>query len=106
MFSIIETGGKQYVAAVGKKIKIEKLEAEEGTNVVFDKVLLVASSDDDVKIGKPYITGAKVTGEVMKQGKGDKVISLRYKPKKRVRVKRGHRQLFTEVTIMEIESGK
>lgn len=106
MFSIIETGGKQYVAAVGKKIKIEKLEAEEGKNVVFDKVLLIASSDDDVKVGKPYITGAKVTGEVAKQGKGDKVISLRYKPKKRVRVKRGHRQLFTEVKIVEIESGK
>lgn len=106
MFSIIETGGKQYVAAVGKKVKIEKLEVEEGKTVVFDKVLLVASSDDDVKVGKPYVAGAKVTGEVVKQGKGDKVISLRYKPKKRVRVKRGHRQLFTEVKIVEIESGK
>lgn len=106
MFSIIETGGKQYVVAVGKKIKIEKLEAEEGKNVVFDKVLLIASSDDDVKIGKPYIAGAKVTGEVIKQGKGDKVISLRYKPKKRVRVKRGHRQLFTEVLIQEVKEGK
>lgn len=106
MFSIIETGGKQYVAAVGKKIKMEKLEGEEGKNVVFDKVLLVASSDDDVKVGKPYVSGAKVTGEVVKQGKGDKVISLRYKPKKRVRVKRGHRQLFTEVKIVEIESGR
>ena len=61
MFSIIETGGKQYVAVVGTKIKIEKLEAEEGKNVVFDKVLLVVSSDDDVKVGKPYVAGAKVT---------------------------------------------
>ena len=103
MFSIIETGGKQYVAVVGKKIKIEKLEAEEGKNVVFDKVLLVASSDDDVKVGKPYVAGAKVTGEVVKQGKGDKVISLRYRAKKRIRVKRGHRQLFTEVLIQEIK---
>lgn len=103
MFSIIETGGKQYVATVGKKIKIEKLEAEEGKNVIFDKVLLVAASDDDVKVGKPYVAGAKVTGKVVKQGKGDKVISLRYKPKKRVRVKRGHRQLFTEVLIQEIK---
>lgn len=106
MFSIIETGGKQYVAAVGKNIKIEKLEEEEGKNVVFDKVLLVVSSDDNVKVGKPYVAGAKVTGEVVQQGKGDKVISLRYKPKKRVRVKRGHRQLFTEVKIVEIEAGK
>ncbi|MCR4322846.1 MAG: 50S ribosomal protein L21 [Candidatus Azambacteria bacterium] len=106
MFSIIETGGKQYVAEVGKKIKIEKLEVEEGKNVVFDKILLVASSDDDVKVGKPYVAGATVTAEVVQQGKGDKVISLRYKPKKRVRVKRGHRQLFTEVKITEIEGGK
>ena len=106
MFSIIETGGKQYVVAVGKKIKIEKLEGETWQNVVFDKVLLVVSSDDDVKVGTPYIPAAKVTGEVLKQGKGDKVISLRYKPKKRVRVKRGHRQLFTEVLIKNVESGK
>jgi len=102
MFSVIETGGKQYKVSVGDTIKIEKLEGEEGAKIDFDKVLLV-SSDKDVKIGEPYISGAKVSGEILGQGRGKKVISLRYKPKKRVRVKRGHKQYFTEVKITDIK---
>ena len=102
MFSIIETGGKQYKVSVGDTIKIEKLEGEEGAKINFDKVLLV-SSDKDVKIGEPYISGAKVSGEILGQGRGKKVISLRYRPKKEIRVKRGHRQHFTEVKITDIK---
>jgi len=102
MFSVIETGGKQYKVSVGDKIKIEKIDGEDGSEVSFDKVLLV-SSDKDTKIGQPYIDGAKVTGEVLSQGRSKKVISLRYKPKKRVRVKRGHRQHFTEIEIKDIK---
>ena len=103
MFGIIETGGKQYKVAVGGKIKVEKLDAEEGKSVTFDKVLLVAASDADVKIGKPYIMGAKVMGEVLEQGKREKLIVFKYKPKKRYRKKKGHRQPFTEVKITDIK---
>jgi len=102
MFSVIETGGKQYKVSVGDTIKVEKLEGEDGAKISFDKVLLV-SSDKDTKIGEPYLKGVKVSGEILKQGRGKKVISLRYKPKKRVRVKRGHKQYFTEVKITDIK---
>jgi len=102
MFSVIETGGKQYKVSVGDVIKIEKLEGEEGANINFDKVLLI-SSDKETKIGEPYIEGANVSGEILGQGRGKKVISLRYRPKKEIRVKRGHRQHFTEVKINDIK---
>lgn len=101
MFSIIETGGKQYAVAVGDKVKIEKVEGEVGDSIVFDVVLLTAS-EDSAKIGTPHVAGAKVTGEIVTQGRAPKVISLRYKAKKRVRTKRGHRQPFTEVKITKI----
>ncbi|MBI1755071.1 50S ribosomal protein L21 [Candidatus Azambacteria bacterium] len=103
MFSVIETGGKQYKVSVGGKVKIEKLEGREGDAVVFDKVLLWASSEKEAKIGEPYLKNTKVTGEIVKQGVGDKVIVFKYKPKKRHRKKKGHRQLFTEVRITKIE---
>ncbi len=102
MFSVIETGGKQYKVSVGDTIKVEKLEGEDGAKISFDNVLLV-SSDKNTKIGEPYLDGVKVSGEILKQGRGKKVISLRYKPKKRVRVKRGHKQYFTEVKITDIK---
>lgn len=102
MFSIIETGGKQYAVAVGDKVKIEKVKGEVGDSVVFDTVLLTASSEDSAKIGTPHVAGAKVTAEITAQGKGDKVIVFKYKAKKRERTKRGHRQPFTEVKITKI----
>jgi len=104
MFSIIETGGKQYKVTAGEKIRVEKIEGKEGDKVVFDKILLAGFSDKDVKIGQPYISGAKVLGEITRQGRGEKLIVFKYKPKKRVRRKRGHRQLFTEVKIKSIEA--
>lgn len=104
MFSVIETGGKQYKVAVGEKIKIEKLEGKEGDPVVFDKVLLTAASDDAVKIGQPYVEGGKVLGEIVRQARHDKVIVFKYRPKKRERKKKGHRQMFTEVKITGIEN--
>lgn len=106
MFSVIETGGKQYEVAAGKKIKIEKVKGNEGEIVVFDKILLLAHSEDEVTFGEPYVKGAKVTAEIVKQGLGDKVIVFKFKPKKRHRKKRGHRQPFTEVKITEIADGK
>lgn len=101
MFAVIETGGKQYKVSVGQKIKIEKLGAEAGGNFVFDKVLLVADGEE-VKIGTPYVSGAKVEVKVLKQGRDKKKIVFRYHSKTRYRKKKGHRQPFTEVEITKI----
>ncbi len=97
-FYIIETGGKQYLVSPGQKIKVEKLNAEEGMAVVFDKVLLAADGDK-VEIGKPYLDGARVEAEVTENGRAKKVIVFKYKSKTRLRKKRGHRQHYTEVKI-------
>ena len=101
--AVIKTGGKQYVVSPGKKIKIEKLAAEEGSNVEFPEVLLLENGKG-VEVGAPLVKGAKVIGKVLKQGKGKKVVIFKYKPKKREKTKKGHRQSFTEVQITSIES--
>ena len=98
--AVIETGGKQYLVAPKDKVIIEKLEANEGDTVTFDKVLLVAT-DSNVNFGKPYLTGSKVTGKVVSQGKGEKLVVFKYRAKSRYRRKTGHRQ---SQTIVEIES--
>lgn len=102
MLAIIKTGGKQYKVAPGQKIKIEKIETPEGQEVIFDNVLLV-EKDKKVEIGQPIVKSMKVVGKVLRQGKGDKIIVFKYKSKKRYKVKRGHRQLFTEVEIVGIK---
>ncbi len=99
MFSIIETGGKQYKVKEGDKIKVEKLDGEAGAEVIFDRVLLQASDEDKVEIGQPYLKDVKVIGEITNQGRNKKLIVYKYKPKKRERTKKGHRQMFTEVLI-------
>ena len=101
--AVIKTGGKQYVVSSGKKIKVEKLPAEEGSNVEFSEVLLL-ENDKGVEVGKPLVKGAKVTGKVLKQGKAKRVVILKYKPKKREKTKKAHRQPFTEVEIISIEA--
>ncbi|MDO5713638.1 MAG: 50S ribosomal protein L21 [Tissierellia bacterium] len=101
MYAVIETGGKQYTVKTGDKVKIEKLDLNEGDTAVFDKVLFVADGED-VKIGKPYVEGAKVEGKVLKQGRDRKVIIYKYKAKKNERKKKGHRQPFTLVEIGSI----
>ena len=103
MLAVIKTGGKQYLVSPGDKIKVEKLEAEEGKEITFDEVLL-CDNDGKTQIGAPSIEGAKVTAKVLKQGKGTKLIIFKYKPKKRYKRKIGHRQTFTEVEILEIKS--
>lgn len=112
--AVIKTGGKQYIVEPGQKIKIEKLEVEEGKEVIFDQVLLLVKESAasatssakataaEVQIGEPLVEGVKVVAKVLVQGKGPKVIAFRYKPKKRVRVKKGHRQKYTEVEIVKI----
>lgn len=97
MYAVIETGGKQYRVQEGDIITIEKIKAEVGEAVAFDKVL-VLSDGKDVKVGTPYLD-ATVTGSVVEHGKGQKVIIFKYKAKKDYRKKQGHRQPYTMVKI-------
>ncbi len=99
-YAVIETGGKQYSVSEGDLIKVEKLDAEAGNVVDLDKVLLIGG--DETKVGAPYIDGAKVTAEVVKNGKAKKIIVFKYKAKKNYRKKQGHRQPYTELKITSI----
>ncbi len=103
MYAIIKTGGKQYKVAEGDVITVEKLDAQEGDAVTFDEVLTVVN-DADVKVGKPLVEGAKVTGKVAGQGKDKKILVFKYKAKSNYRRRQGHRQPYTKVTIEKIEA--
>lgn len=100
--AVIKTGGKQYVVSPGQKIRIEKIDGQLGGKVLFDEVLLLASGDK-VQIGQPVVKGAKVSGQILKQDRAEKVIVFKYKSKKRYKVKRGHRQPYTEVQIESVK---
>lgn len=101
--SIIETGSKQYLVAAGSKIRIEKMPGEHkvGDTLTFDKVML-SQSGDATTIGTPYITGAKVAGEITQIGRAPKVVVIKYKAKSRYFKKRGHKQPFFEVKITSV----
>ncbi|MDD5098756.1 MAG: 50S ribosomal protein L21 [Candidatus Colwellbacteria bacterium] len=99
MFAVIETGGKQYITEPGKKIKIEKIEAEAGETVSFDKVLL-RDSDGKVEIGRPFISGDAVKAKVLSHGRSDKKVVFKFHSKNRYDKKKTHRQHFTEVEII------
>jgi large subunit ribosomal protein L21 len=101
--AVIKTGGKQYLVKEGDKIKIEKIDNKTGAEIVFDQVLLLEKEKGEVKIGQPILPNAKVVGKVISQGKKEKIIVLKYKPKRRYRIKKGHRQRYTEVEIVKIE---
>ncbi len=103
MFAIIETGGKQYKVAKGETIEIERLEEKDGSTVNFDKVLLI-SDGTDVKIGKPNLDGACVTGKIVTHIRGEKIIVFKMKAKKRYKKTQGHRQNLTNVEIVEIKA--
>ena len=103
MYAIIETGGKQYKVAEGDVIQVEKLGVEAGDAVTFDKVLLV-SNNGEVKIGKPYLESASVSAKADLNGRGQKIVVFKYKPKKGYHKKQGHRQAFTQVTIEKINA--
>ena len=92
MYAIIQTGGKQYKVEVGDEVLVEKLDAEIGTEVAFD-VLLVADGET-VNVGNPFVEGVKATARVLEHGKGKKVIVFKYKPKKNIRTKRGQKGVF------------
>lgn len=97
-FAIIATGAKQYLVKDGDVIYVEKLGKEKGEKVSFDEVLLTADGET-VKVGAPNVSGAKVSGEVMEEGKDDKKVVLRYRQKSRYMKKKGHRQPYTKVKI-------
>jgi large subunit ribosomal protein L21 len=101
MYAIIETGGKQVRVEVGSKIYVEKLEAEVGSTITIDKVLLVG--DKSVKVGTPYVEGAKVTAKVEKQGLGKKIRVFKYKSKSNEHKTIGHRQPYTCLVIESIK---
>lgn len=100
-FAVIETGGKQYRVAPGDKIRVEKLDAEAGSKFVFDKVLLVADGER-VEVGMPYVAGASVEAKILGHRRDRKKIVFKYHPKTRYRRKKGHRQPFTEVEVVNI----
>lgn len=98
--AVIKTGGKQYRVKEKDKLKIEKINGEEGDKVNFDEVLLVADEDGkDIKIGKPNVEGAKIEAKILKQGRAKKVTVIKYKAKVRYKRTLGHRQEFSEVEI-------
>ncbi|MET1247488.1 MULTISPECIES: 50S ribosomal protein L21 [Sporolactobacillus] len=102
MYAIIETGGKQLKVEEGKSIVVEKLAAEAGDTVTFDKVLFVGG--ESVKVGAPTVEGATVTAKVVEQGRDKKIIVFKFKKRKNYRRKQGHRQPFTKVVIEKINA--
>jgi len=104
MYAVIETGGKQYRVEVGTELQVELLHVEPGNTVTIDRVLLVADGDD-ASIGRPLVDGAAVSAEVLRRERGEKLISFKYRPKARSRVKKGHRQELTILRISDIVLG-
>ena len=102
MYAVIEACGKQYKVTKGDVVFFEKLEAEEGKKVTFDKVVLL-SDEGKVEVGAPYVKGIKVEGKVVAHGKGKKIVVFKYKAKKNYRRKQGHRQPYTKVEITAIK---
>jgi large subunit ribosomal protein L21 len=104
MYAVIETGGKQYRVEVGTELEVELLEVKPGDNITLDRVLLVADGDESA-IGRPIVADAAVLAEVLRQDRTDKVISFKYRPKARRRVKKGHRQDVTVLRITDVKLG-
>jgi large subunit ribosomal protein L21 len=101
MYAVVEINGKQYRAEQGQVLKVDRIDQEAGSNVSFDKVLLL-SGDAGVKVGSPYVEGASVVAVIDSEIKADKVIVFKYKPKKDYRRKQGHRQRYTVLKVQEI----
>ena len=104
MYAVIETGGKQYRVEVGTELEVELLDAEPGKSITLDRVLLVADGES-AAIGQPLVDGAQVSAEVLRLDRGPKLISFKYRPKARSRVKKGHRQELTVLRISDIVFG-
>jgi large subunit ribosomal protein L21 len=105
MYAVIETGGKQYRVEVGTELEIEHLEVEPGEAITLDRVLLVADGAE-ASIGRPLVADAIVSAEVLRQDRGPKLISFKYRPKARSRVKKGHRQELTVLRVTDVRLGE
>ena len=103
-YAIIRTGGMQFRAEPGKTLRVPTIDKEVGANITFDEVLL-GSDGTNVHTGAPLVSGAKVSGEIVRHGKGDKIVVFKFKRRKNYARKQGHRQPFTEVKINDITLG-
>ena len=102
MFAIVETSGKQYRVQQGDVILVDRMDAEEGSTITLDRVLLVAA--DGVKIGQPCVDGAAITAKVVSHSKGDKIVAFKYRARQRYRRRVGYRHSHTELEILEINA--
>jgi len=105
MYAIVKTGGKQYRAEKDEVLIVEKIEGEAGAEVQLEEVVMVCDGND-VKLGSPFVKGAKVRTTIVRQGKGPKINAFNYKPKKNERKRWGHRQPLTHLRVIEVISGK
>lgn len=101
MYAVIRTGGKQYRVAEGDKLRVEKLNADEGADIAFEHVMMLADGDD-IQIGKPYLSGQQVQAHVLAHGRGKKVRIVKFRRRKHHLKRQGHRQSYTEVRITGI----
>jgi large subunit ribosomal protein L21 len=101
VYAVFRTGGKQYRAREGERVRVEKLEAAVGDTIEFDQVLMVGEGAD-VKVGKPLVAGGKVSGKVTAQGRADKITIIKFRRRKHYQRKHGHQQRYTEVEITSI----
>ena len=104
-YAVIATGGKQYKVEPGQRLQVELLEVEAGKTFAFEEVLLIASEGKEPAVGRPHLKGARVTAQVLGEMRGPKVINFRFKRRKNYSRKKGHRQNYTDVQILEIQHG-
>nr|VFK27116.1 MAG: LSU ribosomal protein L21P [Candidatus Kentron sp. MB]VFK31420.1 MAG: LSU ribosomal protein L21P [Candidatus Kentron sp. MB]VFK75474.1 MAG: LSU ribosomal protein L21P [Candidatus Kentron sp. MB] len=105
MYAVVKTGGKQYRVQVGSNLRVEKLVAEEGTEITLDKVLMVGSGEN-ITVGAPYIEGGSISAKVKAHGRGKKIRVIKFKRRKGYRRTQGHRQSFTELEVTGIDGGE
>ena len=105
MYAVFETGGKQFRAEPGARLRIPSLDVEPGESVTFDQVLVAGDGGEDVRVGTPVVEGASVKAEVVRHGRAKKVIVFKRKRRKGYRKKQGHRQNFTEIRVDEVALG-
>ncbi|WP_392566152.1 50S ribosomal protein L21 [Utexia brackfieldae] len=101
MYAVFQSGGKQHRVSEGQIVRLEKLEVETGSQIVFDKVLMVANGED-IKVGAPFVDGATIKAEIVEHGRGDKIKIVKFRRRKHYRKQQGHRQWFTDVKITAI----
>lgn len=106
MLAVIKTGGKQYLVRKDDVLSIEKIGKKPGQTISFDEVLLLIDDSKKIELGSPYLKNAKVKAEILEEGKGKKVLVVKYKPKVRYHKKRGHRQFYSKIKITDISVSK